>query len=559
MSATKTYDVLIVGSGATGGMAAKVLTEHGLEVLLVEAGPAIDQSDFRTHSMPYHFPFRGRGSPKKIRADGRQAANESTPFPGYYAEKSLHPYTTPPDNPFDWSWRSRILGGRTNHWGRQCLRMAEYDFKGATQDGYGVDWPFTYHDLEPYYDKVEEYIGVQGVTEGFAQIPDSKFLPPFAYNCFEHLMRKAAHKQGWNFTGLRTAQLSRPHRGRPACHYCGNCGSGCDVGAFFSTPAVTLPDAQATGKLTLLTDAVVPHVLVNEEARATGVGYFHRETKVYREAFAKVVVLAGSTLESTQIMLNSTSRHYSTGLANSSGVLGHYLLDQLPEMGMIKGVLPELVGSEIINDDGKSTGSYIPRFQNLESRHPDFIRGYAIMVKGGARIFPQHHDLIDGFGEEYKRRIKELHPAVVSIYTYGEGLPTFDSYVELDKNVVDAWGIPVLRINYKRTDNDYKMLPHAFQSLQELMHTAGAEVIYERNSITMPGNASHETGTARMGNAPQTNVLNKFNQAHDMKNLFVIDGAGWPSSGCQNPTLTMMAIAWRASDYLAEQFRLSEL
>ena len=181
------------------------------------------------------------------------------------------------------------------------------------------------------------------------------------------------------------------------------------------------------------------------------------------------------------------------------------------------------------------------------------------MVKGGARIFPQHHDLIDGFGEEYKRRIKELHPAVVSIYPYGEALPTFDSYVELDKNVVDAWGIPVLRINYKRTDNDYKMMRHAFQSLQELMHTAGGEVIYEKYALALPGNGSHETGTARMGNAPQTNVLNKFNQAHDMKNLFVIDGAGWPSSGCQNPTLTMMAIAWRASDYLAEQFRLSEL
>jgi choline dehydrogenase-like flavoprotein len=558
MSAAKTYDVLIVGSGATGGMAAKVLTEHGLEVLLVEAGPAIDRSDFHTHSMPYDYPFRGKGSPKQIRADGSQAARESTPFPGYYAEKSLHPFTTPPGNPFDWSYRSRILGGRTNHWGRQSLRMAEYDFKGETSDGYGVDWPFSYQDLEPYYDKVEDYIGVQGFAEALSQIPDGHFLPPFAYNCFEHLMRKAARKQGWRMTALRTAQLSRAHRGRPSCHYCGNCGTGCDVGAFFSTPAVTLPDAQATGKLTLLTDAVVPHVLVDEEARAKGVGYFHRETKVYREAFAKVVVLAGSTLESAHMMLNSTSRHYRTGLANSSGVVGHYLLDHL-ELGRIRAVLPELMGNEILNEDGKSNGSYIPRYQNVDSRHPDFIRGYAIMVKGGASIFPGHSRHIDGFGAEYKRRIKEMHPAAVNVYARGEGLARFDSYVEIDKNVVDNWGIPVLRINYKRSDNDRKMLPHTVQSLKELLHAAGAEIIHEDNTLSEPGNVDHHTGTVRMGNDPKTSALNQFSQAHDMKTLFVIDGACWPSSGCQNPTLTMLAIAWRASDYLAEQFRLSEV
>ena len=435
--------------------------------------------------------------------------------------------------------------------------MAEYDFKGETSDGYDVDWPFSYQDLEPYYDKVEDYIGVQGFAEGLPQIPDGNFLPPFAYNCFEHLMRKAARKQGWRMTALRTAQLSRAHRGRPSCHYCGNCGTGCDVGAFFSTPAVTLPDAQATGKLTLLTDSVVSHVLVNEEARAKGVGYFHRETKVYREAFAKVVVLAGSTLESAHLMLNSTSPHYRTGLANSSGVVGHYLLDHL-ELGRIQAVLPELLGNEILDEDGKSNGSYIPRYQNVDSRHPDFIRGYAIMVKGGASIFPGHSRHIDGFGAEYKRRIKEMHPAAVNVYARGEGLARFDSYVEIDKNVVDNWGIPVLRINYKRSDNDRKMLPHAVQSLKELLRAAGAEIIHEDNTLSEPGNVDHHTGTVRMGNDPKTSALNQYSQAHDMNNLFVIDGACWPSSGCQNPTLTMLAVAWRASDYLAEQFRLSE-
>ena len=549
----KTYDVLVIGSGATGGMVAKVLTEYGLEVLLLEGGPSIKSSQFLTHAMPYDFPFRGRGSPKKIRADGEQAARESTPFPGYYAEKSLHPYTTPPGNPFDWSYRSRILGGRSLHWGRQSFRLAEYDFKAASKDGYGVDWPFTYQDLEPYYDKVEEYIGVQGMKEGLPQIPDGKFLPPFAFNCFEHLMRKAARKKNWRLTALRTAQLSRNHRGRPACHYCGSCGSGCDIGAFFSSVAVTLPDALATGKLTLMTDAPVRHVIVDKEGRAKGVGYVDSVSKVDREAYAKVVVLAAGTLESTRIMLNSVSRFYPNGLANSSGVLGHYLTDHFTA-GTVVGVLPELVGSKILNDDGKSNGSYIPRFRNLESRHPKFIRGYGIMVKGGSRIFPGHTSSIDGFGADYKKQIKKLHPAVVRVYARGEPLQTFESYVEIDKEVVDAWGIPVLKIHYHRTDNAKHMLSDAFQQLQELMHAAGAEILHEDESLTTPGAVIHEMGTTRMGNDPKTSVLNKYNQSHDIKNLFVVDGGSWPSSTCQNPTQTMLAIAWRASDYLAEQF-----
>ena len=504
------------------------------------------------------FLFAGRGSPSKIREEGAHAAREITPFTGYYAEKNLHPFTTPPNKPWHWGMRSRILGGRTLHWGRQSFRLAEYDFNAHSIDGQGADWPFRYEDLAPYYDKVEEYVGIQGIKEGLPQIPDGKFLPPFELQCFEHLMRKAARKKGWRLTPLRTAQLSVPHRGRPACHYCGSCGAGCDVGAFFSTIAVTLPDAIATGKLTLMTDSVVRHVLVDKEARAKGVGYYDRVTKDYREAHAKVVVLAASTLESTQVLLNSTSRHFANGLANSSGVLGHYLTDHFTA-GEIIGLLPELVGSEIVNDDGKSNGSYIPRYQNLNGRDSDFVRGYGIMVKGGSSIFPGHANLIPGFGEEYKRHIKKYHPAVLRVYSRGEALPVYDSYVEIDENVVDAWDIPVLRISYRRTDNDYKMLKHAFQTMQELMQTAGAEILRERAFLTTPGQVSHEMGTARMGNDPKTSIVNGYCQAHDVPNLFVVDGACWPSAGCQNPTETMLAVSWRASDYLAEQARTGAL
>jgi choline dehydrogenase-like flavoprotein len=551
----KTYDVLIVGTGASGGLAAKVLTEHGLETLLVEGGPSIDTSKYLTHSWPYDFPFRGVGSPKRAAADGKLAASERTPFPGFYAERSQHPYTTPPGKPFDWSLRSRILGGRTLHWGRQSFRLAEYDFKAASRDGYGADWPFTYQELAPYYSKVESYIGIQGIKEGLPQIPDGDFLPPFALNCFEHLMRKAARKLNWRLTALRTAQLSRPHRGRPACHYCGSCGVGCDVGAFFSTPAVTLPDAQATGRLTLRTDAVVRHVLVGPEGRARGVGFFDRKTKSYEEAQARVVVLAASTLESTRILLNSTSRLHPGGLANSSGVLGHHLTDHFTA-GSIVAVLPELRGGEILNDDGKSNGSYIPRFRNLDARHPKFIRGYGIMVKGGSRVYPAHAAMIGGFGAAYKQRIRRDHPAVVTVYARGEPLQEFRNRVEIDPHVVDAWGIPVLRIHYDRGDNDRHMLDDAFASLQELVHAAGAEVLDADKSLSVPGEISHEMGTTRMGNDSKTSVLNRFNQAHDVRNLFVIDAGCWPSSACQNPTETILAVAWRASDYLAEQFRL---
>lgn len=556
----KTFDVLIVGTGATGGMAAKVLTGHGLEVLLLESGAAVKPSQFKTHALPFHFPFRGVGSPKTIQRDGGHAASEFTPFKGYYAEFSEHPYVTPEGNPWDWSLRSRILGGRTLHWGRQSFRLAEYDFKGASTDGYGADWPFTYQDLAPYYDKVEEYIGVQGRAEGLPQIPDGKFLPAFNFNCYEHLMRKAAAKKQWRMTSLRVAQLSRPHRNRPACHHCGSCGNGCDVGAFFSTPAVTLPDALATGKLTLRTNAVVRHVVTDAEGRPKGVGYFDRVTKKYEEAYAKVVILAASTLESTRILLNSKSRQHPTGLANSSGVLGHYLSDHFTA-GSITGVLPELVGSPIRNDDGTANASYIPRFRNISAstRHPDFLRGYAIMVRGGSQMFPAHANLIDGFGADYKARIKRLHPARITVYARGEPLQTFGNHIEIDKNVVDAWGIPVLRIHYERTENDRKMLKDAFQNLQELMHAAGAEIQSADESLSTPGAISHEMGTTRMGKNPKTSVLNGHCQSHDMKNLFVVDGGCWPSATCQNPTETMLAVTWRASDYLAAQARKGEL
>ena len=455
--------------------------------------------------------FGGRGNPQVIRKDGWLAAREQTPFSGYYTKESEHPYTnaptSAPQKPYKWTGRSRILGGRTLHWGRQSFRLGEFDFKAASIDGYGVDWPFTYADLASYYDKVEDYVGIQGFKEGLPQIPDGRFLPPFAYNCFEHLIRKAAARKSWRMTALRTAQLSRYHRGRPPCHYCGSCGSGCDVGAFFSSIAVTLPDAANTGKLTLLTDAVVREVVVDKEGRVRGVSYIDRKSKVERKVQAKVVVLAAGTLESTRILLNSVSRFHPRGMANESGVLGHYLTDHFTA-GQVIGVLPELVGSKIRNDDGKANGSYIPRYSNLGSRHLRFIRGYGIMVKGGSSVFPGHADLIGGFGAGYKKRIKKLHPAG------GQGLRPGGAAPDLRQLCGDRQG------RGGRVGNpgpevplpaDRQRLPHAGGRLSEFAgtHARGGsrdpprEQVAERSRGDHPRDGNHQDGPRSAHQRPE--------------------------------------------------------
>ncbi len=562
MGKEKIYDAAIVGSGASGGLAAKVLAEKGLEVIVLEAGPPVDPArDFKSHTPPWEMAYRGARPPEVRQTQWNQTvANEYNSH--FYVKDTEHPYTTDPGKPFVWI-RSRIVGGKTLHWGRLSWRLSPYDFKAGSHDGYGDDWPIAYEDLAPYYDKAEGFIGVSGSAEGLKQLPDGNFLPPMPPSCQEVIFRKAARSVGLRAIPMRAAMLTRPLKGQPhraPCHYCGHCSHGCDVNAMFSSISSTLPAAEATGRYTLRPNSIVRKVLVDPNTgKARGLSVIDRESRQDFEIAAKAVVLGASTLESTRILFNSKSAQHPNGLANSSGALGHYLMDHFGGIG-ITGFLPMFKGAEITNTDGKATGTYIPRFRNLDERHPDFIRGYGFEAWSfGAQGFPWFANSVPGFGAVFKEEVKRHYPALVSFTTRAEMLARYENRVSIDPNVTDNWGIPVLRFSCAHGDNERKMAQDALARAHEIMEAAGAEVLWVDNEITAPGVIIHELGTCRMGNDSKSSVLNRFNQAHDVKNLFVVDGGCFVSSACQNPTLTILALTWRACDYLADEFRQGNL
>lgn len=552
----KLYDAIVVGSGAAGGIAAKELTEGGLQVLLLEAGPSLNPArDFRTHRWPYEMPFRGfdrpgdreKFYPNQIYTDEYTRA--------LYIEDPQHPYTTPTDQPYTWV-RSRCMGGKILHWSRNARRLSDYDFKAADRDGYGENWPITYADLSPYYDKVESFVGVAGSVESIPHLPDGKYLPPFPLNCGERIVQKVAPTIGLGMRVIskRAAQRSRSINGLAACHYCGSCGRGCDAGAFWNSISDTLPAASKTGRLAVRSDAVVGEILVGKHGKPRGVLFFDRSSKKSYEARGRVVVLGASALESTRILLNSVSRFWPNGIANSSGVLGHYLMDNIVGPN-ISGLLPQLRDGEVVNEDGKASGIDIVPYRNIDSRHPKFLRSYVHEGGSGARLFPGYARTMVGYGASFKKNVRSYYTSPVSFNTRGEMLARWDNYVEIDKNVVDAWGIPVLKIHCRWSDNEIEMAKDARENLQALFHALGAEEVRVSRDLANPGAAIHDMGTARMGHDPKNSVLNKYNQAHDVKNLFVVDGASFVTSGGYGPTLTIGALAARASAYIIQQMK----
>ncbi len=557
----ETFDAIIVGSGATGGWVARQLTEAGLEVAVLEAGRKLDPAvDYHEHKIAPDMPLRGRRL-------GPRASQEEQPIQKlcYQCDEYTHhlfvkdtelPYTTPPDRTFTWI-RGRHVGGKSIMWARQSYRLSDYDLKAASRDGFGVDWPISYAELAPYYDRVEQFIGVSGQAEGLPQLPDGQFLPPMQLTCGEQLLKKAIkQKLGRTLTIGRTAVLTKDLNGRPKCHYCGPCSRGCTTGSYYSSPASTLPAAAATGRLTLIPDAVVSHVVTGDDGKCSGVYYVDRISRQHREVKAKLVVLCASTLESTRIMLNSKSPAHSAGIANSSGVLGHYLMDHVM-CEETTGILPVLRG--IPDSRGnRPNGIYIPRFRNIDTKHPDFIRGYGF--QGSADYIKWGHAYaMPGFGASFKRSIRESRPWQMTLGGFGECLGRYENYCELDKNMVDAWGIPVLHISMAYGDNERKMCKDIVDTAVEMLEAVGAEDIQRAREMSTPGLAIHEVGTARMGNDPKSSVLNKWQQAHDVSNLFVMDGSGYPSSACQNPTVTMMALAARSCDYLVDELKAGRI
>jgi len=559
----KMYDVCVIGSGAGGGTAAKVLTEGGLNVALLEAGPPVTpEKDFKMLMWPYELPHRGIG------VGGHAAEN----FGEFLAPNGAwniegEPYTSAPGSNFQW-FRSRIVGGRTNHWGRIALRFAPIDFKSGTRDGLGDDWPITYEDLAPYYDKVESYIGVFGTRENVSSAPDGMFLPPPKPRCTDLIVKKACDKIGIICIPSRLAILTRSVNGRLPCHYCGQCSRGCVTASNFSSSQVMIPPAMKTGKLTMVTGAMAREVLLGKDGKAEGVSYIDKATRSEKRVNARAVVLAASACESARLLLNSKSAQFPNGLANSSGAVGRYLTDSVGSDGW--GIIPELEKMPPHNHDGVGgMHMYIPWWKF--DRKNDFPRGYHIEF-GGGREMPgvgEFNDLLheeEGYGATLKKRARQVYGIGIGLAGRGEMIPNPDTYCEIDPVVVDKWGIPVLRFHFKWSEYELRQAQDMQETFRAIIEAAGGE--YKTKTpisgqhpfgIAEGGKIIHEVGTARMGADAKSAVLNAYCQAYDVKNVFVMDGAPLVTNPDKNPTLTIMALAWRASEYLLDEAKKGNL
>jgi choline dehydrogenase-like flavoprotein len=556
------YDAIVVGSGITGGWAAKELTEKGLKTLVLEAGRLIvPEQDYVEHVPPWEMKFRGMGDRSRQRDDQPiqslcYACDEwSSKF---FVSDKQNPYTTDRDKPFRWI-RGRQVGGRSIVWGRQSYRWSDLDFEANLRDGIAIDWPIRYADIAPWYDYVEEFVGISGEALGLAQLPDSKFLPPMQLNCAETVVRDAIRKY---FAGDRVltigrvAILTESRGGRAACHYCGPCERGCITRSYFSSLNATLPAAEKTGRMTLRPHSIVHSLIFDSETRrVSGVRIIDAQTRAPQEFRAQVIFLCASTLESVRILFNSSTPEFPSGLANSSGELGHNLMDHI-KAGGATGIIPGNENRMVVGR--RPNGIYVPRFRNVKTKQAEFLRGYGF--QGSAEPQGWRRGIAEtGFGPEFKKSMSRPGPWQFTFYGYGECLPNHNNYVELDKEKVDAWGIPVLKIHCAWGENELALRKDMSITAREMLVAAGARDIEPFVDEYPPGFSIHEMGTARMGRDPKTSVLNSFNQAHDIKNLFITDGGAMVSSSCVNPSLTYMALTARACDYAVERMKKGEL
>jgi choline dehydrogenase-like flavoprotein len=567
----KTYDVCVVGSGAGGGMAAKVLTEAGADVVMLEAGVYWDPvKDSKMLTWSYETPRRGADIPE------RQFGEFDAGLGGWTLEGE--PYTTAPGEDFDW-YRTRMLGGRTNHWGRISLRFGPYDLRRKSIDGLGDDWPITYDDIKPYYDKLDRLVGIFGSVENLPNEPDGIFLPPPAPRCYELLIKQASEKLNIPVIPSRLSILTQPHNGRQQCHYCGQCGRGCAVHSNFSSPSVLIPPAMQTGRLNIIYNAMAREVTVDANGLADGVAYVDKTTNRDNQVKARVVVLAASACESARILLNSKSSKFPQGLANSSGTVGKYLTDSTGTS--VSGFIPRMMDMVPHNEDGVGgMHLYMPWW--LDNKKLDFPRGYHIEIGGGRRM-PSYgfgggiHNFtgveqsgnkplaFGGYGKQLKNDYRRLYGATVNFAGRGEMVPNENCYCEIDPRVVDRWGIPVLRFHWQWSDYEYKQSKHMQETFRAIIEEMGgtplslmptAETGY---GLATGGRIIHEIGCTRMGNDPARSVLNANCQAHDVKNLFVADGGPFVSNADKNCTWSILALSMRTSEFIADERRKGSL
>ena len=539
------HDVIVVGSGASGGMAAFNLTRQGVKVLLLDAGDAFDRTKFWTHVLPFDERERRRAG--------------DAPYEFFVSEKE-QPYLTPEGKPF---LLRRVWGhgGKTNVWGRVSLRMSDLDFHAAERDGWGIPWPIRYADVAPYYDQVEQLIGVCGGTDDSEVLPGSKHLMPAPpKRCAEVLLEKASARLGIPVVTMRRANMTRPHRGSAACHYCGNCGAGCHTASFFNSAHHLLPFALDTGRLQIVSNAVVARVTTDDRGRASGVQYFDRRSGAERQVRARVVVLGASCMDTTRILLNSASERHPNGLGNTSDMLGRNYCEQV--MVHVTGFLPQLFGRGYHNDDGIGGGHiYLPRF-NQNTKGLDYLRGFGMQFWGtGCQMTgADTAHAVPGFGATFKAEVKKRYPALVKLHPFGEILPRPENRVTVDPGRTDRYGVPLMRVSVTFGENERQMARHMYDTCEQILHTAGAEIApIDRSAHDPPGSAIHEHGTCRMGADPKQSVLNGFNQMHEVPNLFVVDGSAFASCSEKNPTLTILALSWRATDYLAQEMKAGNL
>jgi choline dehydrogenase-like flavoprotein len=517
----KIYDVCVVGSGASGGTLSAHLAHHGVDVAVVEGGPKINtRTAFNTHAMPFDFP-------------NRHIPTMRTGVEGFDSE------------------RSRGVGGKSMTWNAVAWRLSHRDFKGRSIDGAGEDWPIDYPDLAPYYDQIEREVGVCGNLDHLEDLPDGIFLPPAPMKCSDLIVKRGAGKLGIKVIHVRKSTLTVATATRPACHYCGNCMAGCDVAAKYNSADGHMLPALKTGRLEIIPNSIVREVMLSDDNRVTGVRFIDRATRAEGEVHARCVVVSCACVQSVALLLMSKSQRYPSGLANSSGELGRNFIPHFT--GGVQCFLKDLIGKPATNDEGFLDHAYIPSFMHTRKR--DYARSFGVQFNyqnrravGWARSLP-------GFGKAYKESVKQRYPAFLNFSPYGEMLPNKDSFVDLDYDKLDIYGLPMARRQYVWGENDRKIFGDMQRWSVEILKSAGAEIL----SVADKPSTNHELGGCRMGSDPRTSVVNADCRTHDVPNLYVVDGSVFPSASEKNPTHTMMALAARAADHIAERMRKGEM